>query len=303
MQDNVSHSPPGDEMTGNSSPQQKSRRVLIAKIVDQTKMPRPIVEFYMAAIELRETLEGREKGAAGGEEGAGRLLNPDALPLTMVSQMDPDIRECSSALQPFFEIKASAHPVFQQQLKAVRELLEQGGQSEKDLFHLTLAGESSKIEEIAFAAGCDGGLLSFLVRSALRTSLAPDIKRKARGRDFGLWRRGDCPACGSKPHLGYVIFGEKDKTLCCSFCGQHWAVDLSLCPFCGTTAGEKQKVEAEILEHVWAEVCSECGSYIKIMDTRATLLTGNPSLDDLASMHLDYVAAGEGYTRPIPAPA
>ena len=290
-------------MTRHSTPEQTTRRVLIAKIVDQTKIPRPIIEFYMAAIELREKLEGREKGGEGCEKSTGRLLKPEELPLTPASRIALDIEECAAGLQPFFELKVGAHPVFQHQLKAVRELLEQGGRSKSDLFHLTLAGESSKIEEIAFAAGCDAGLLSFVVRSALRISLAPDIKCKARGCDFGAWRRGDCPACGSKPHFGYMISGGKDKTLCCSFCGQQWAVDLSLCPFCGTTAGEMQRMEVKALEHVWAEVCPECGSYIKIMDTRATLLTGNPSLDDLASMHLDYVAAGEGYTRPIPAPA
>ena len=55
-------------MTRIPFPEQKTRRVLIAKIVDQTKMPSPIVKFCMAFIELREKREGREKGEKGGEK-------------------------------------------------------------------------------------------------------------------------------------------------------------------------------------------------------------------------------------------
>jgi transcription elongation factor Elf1 len=266
-------------------------------------MPRPVVEFYLQAIELRERLENSGTGATSEEEGLGRLLTPDKLPVSSLSKITLNTEECAAGLQPFFALTVGEHPVFQHQLKAVRDLLEKNGRVKDDLFHLAAAGNYCRVEEIAFAAGCDAGLLGFVVRSALRTGLAPGLKRQAQGCDFSSWRRGNCPACGSKSHLGYVSADEKDKTLCCSFCGQQWTVDISLCPFCGTAEAETEKVEVKALEHMWAEACRKCGSYIKIMDTRASLFTGKPSIDDLASMHLDYIAASEGYTRPIPAPA
>lgn len=290
-------------MTWNPSQEQTARRVLIAKIVDQTKMARPIIEFYLEAIELREKLESSETGAKIEEESAGRFFMPDELPATLLFKVTLNIEKCAAGLQPFFELKVGEHPVFQHQLKVVRDLLEKDGRVKDDLFHLAAAGNYCRVEEIAFAAGSDAGLLGFVVRSALRTVLAPDLKRKARGCDFSSWRRGHCPACGSKPHLGYVRANEKNKTLCCSFCGQQWTVDISLCPFCGTDGAETEKVEAKALEHIWAEACRKCGSYIKIMDARASLFSGRPSIDDLASMHLDYIAASEGYTRPVPSPA
>ena len=240
-------------MTRNPSPEQPARRVLIAKIVDQTKIPRPIIEFYLEAIELREKLESDGISSKSREEGAGRLFTPDELPVTPLSKITLNIEECTAGLQPFFALKAGDHPVFQPRLKAVRELLEKDGKVRGDLFHLAAAGEYSGIEEMSFTAGCDAGLLGFMVRSALRTGLAPDVKRRAQGCDFSSWRRGDCPACGSKPHIGYVSAAEKDKALCCSFCGQQWAVDVSLCPFCGTIGAETEKFEVETLAYMWAE--------------------------------------------------
>ncbi|MBW2642910.1 MAG: formate dehydrogenase accessory protein FdhE [Deltaproteobacteria bacterium] len=49
------------------------------------------------------------------------------------------------------------------------------------------------------------------------------------------------------------------------------------------------------------DLCDKCHHYIKTIDVR-DLEESDPSLEDLATLHLDVVAAQKGYERSVPNP-
>jgi len=47
------------------------------------------------------------------------------------------------------------------------------------------------------------------------------------------------------------------------------------------------------------DLCDKCHQYIKSIDSW-TLEELDPALEDLATLHLDILAAQKGYKRPVP---
>lgn len=117
--------------------------------------------------------------------------------------------------------------------------------------------------------------------------------------DLKLIADGVCPTCGSAPVSSTVVGWPKahNTRFCtCSLCATMWNVVRVKCVLCSSTEGISYKSIEDKTEHVKAETCDKCRRYVKIL-----YQVNDPVLeavaDDVASLGLDMMLAGEAWTR------
>ncbi|WP_031479948.1 formate dehydrogenase accessory protein FdhE [Maridesulfovibrio frigidus] len=109
---------------------------------------------------------------------------------------------------------------------------------------------------------------------------------------------GHCPVCGSIPFIHELRHKQGFRYADCSFCHTEYRVRRLACAYCDQTDQSKMKffnVEGEPGYRV--EVCDSCNNYIKTIDFREMDKVSIPTLDDLESLPLDFLAVEEGYKR------
>jgi len=110
-----------------------------------------------------------------------------------------------------------------------------------------------------------------------------------------------CPCCGSRPSASIVrIGGDRSgyRFLHCSLCNAQWHMVRVKCANCESTRGIgylnlESESNATAKPAVMAEVCDECGSYLKLC-----LMERDPGVDpvadDLATLALDLLVTDTG---------
>lgn len=141
--------------------------------------------------------------------------------------------------------------------------------------------------------------LSFLAFAALSPSIeaAADVL-KEKLPNMKIPAVGSCPICGSLPLISSLEEKEGYRHATCSFCRHDYRIKRIACPVCGEEDQNKLTfftVDEEPGFRV--DVCESCKTYIKTIDFRQLDRVAVPVLDDLDSLALDYVAAGQGYKR------
>jgi FdhE protein len=108
-----------------------------------------------------------------------------------------------------------------------------------------------------------------------------------------------CPFCKRRPCVGVLRpMGDGGlRSLVCSLCLAEWEFRRIVCPGCGEEDHAKLPVyTAEELEHVRAEACDSCRTYIKTVDmTRSGL--AEPLVDEMATIPLDVWVQRKGYAK------
>ncbi len=110
---------------------------------------------------------------------------------------------------------------------------------------------------------------------------------------------GECPVCGSAPMTSSVVSwpGAHSTRFCaCSLCGTMWHVVRIKCVLCGSTEGIDYHLIEGRPDTIKAEACDKCGRYVKVLyQVKDRAL--DPLSDDVASLDLDVLLAGEGWKR------
>jgi FdhE protein len=148
---------------------------------------------------------------------------------------------------------------------------------------------------LAPAAGDLAGILFLLSRPwFLRL-------REAGALDGTEWKGGRCPLCSARPALASIVEGPR-RHLHCSWCGTTGPYRFIGCPNCGNEVAEQLgTLTAEKEAGFRVTTCDACRTYIKVVEG-GLLHEMNPDLADLASLPLDIVAQGKGYSRTAPNP-
>jgi FdhE protein len=179
----------------------------------------------------------------------------------------------------------------------IAELLRDGDLKPEPLVRLILAGNVEAVDEEARRLGVDTGLFMTVVRLALfpllaglAESLAPLVKR------FD-WTEGYCATCGSWPILSEFRGLEQIRFMRCGVCATEWDFPRLKCPYCMTSEHHHLgylRVEGEKSKYRVA-TCDSCRGYVKAVSTVVALNPAQLLVADLATMHLDLVAAERGY--------
>lgn len=160
-------------------------------------------------------------------------------------------------------------------------------------------GNNTPIISSAHAPGLDAELLMTLVQNALKPALRA-WRRQLTPLVEGIpWNKGACFICGDVAALAELQGSNLTMHLRCGRCGADWLFRRLQCIYCGNEDPKTLRYldsgsRGAIMR---AEVCEKCGGYIKVIaafdPTPAELL----AVEDLATLHLDYIARERGYSR------
>ena len=149
--------------------------------------------------------------------------------------------------------------------------------------------KDAPVEDIAERVLVLAGLQVHLSRLAAQLSAA-ELKPVA---------DGACPVCGSPPMTSAVVGwpnAQNSRYCTCPLCATMWNVVRIKCTLCSSTEGIGYHVIEGQPETVKAETCDKCGHYVKALyQVKDPAL--DPLADDIATLDLDMLLAGEGWKR------
>jgi len=145
--------------------------------------------------------------------------------------------------------------------------------------------------------------LNFLLRASLEPSLTATVTALAEwlaghSLEETIRHTGSCPICGSLPYMLELREKEGFRFAVCSLCRHEYRIRRLACPVCDNSDTDKLKFFTVPEEPGFrVDACDCCKSYIKTIDFRAMDRKSFPSLNDLESLALDFLAAEQGYRR------
>jgi FdhE protein len=164
-----------------------------------------------------------------------------------------------------------------------------------NLFNALLRNDEKDLSKIAGDVGLEPEALKFLAQMALTPSIHLLRDQFTDGIDTETWDHGYCPFCGSQPSISFFEKTGK-RYMHCGFCGLEWRFPRLKCPFCDN---HDQKTlgyfNVEKEDGFRVDFCRQCKRYIKVVDKRVLEKAGPMELENLASLHLDILAAKEGF--------
>jgi hypothetical protein len=124
----------------------------------------------------------------------------------------------------------------------------------------------------------------------LRTTSAP-LKQN--------WRTGECcPFCSSAPAA--AVLRNDTRSLWCGLCGGESGFAGVGCTCCGEPDESRRAAyRTEDAEHVFADACDTCGTYIKTIDLNADE-DAVPAVEEMVTLGLNLWAEESGYRKREP---
>ncbi|MGL1860922.1 MAG: formate dehydrogenase accessory protein FdhE [Pseudodesulfovibrio sp.] len=210
-----------------------------------------------------------------------------------------DVPQAEELLGKLLDLLKETDGALADAAKAIGDEIESGKLSAAELFDRYLS------DDVKFFAGwaerCQDApkTIAFLAQASLSPSIEAAAEILAEKLpEMKAPSVGTCPICGSLPLISSLKEKEGYRHATCSFCRHDYRIKRLACPVCGEEDQKKLTfftVEEEPGFRV--DVCESCKTYIKTIDFRDLDRVAIPVLDDLDSLALDYVAAGQGYKR------
>jgi FdhE protein len=188
--------------------------------------------------------------------------------------------------------------------RALVQVLEKGNLDPQWHLDEILAGRIESVHGSALSLGIEVSLAAsvwwlaqFPVLSHVREKLETVNRQGAPAPLSGQTEHGFCPYCGSSPRFGEFRGLEQTRWLRCLLCAAAWEFPRLRCPFCGTTDHRRLgylHVEGEE-NRLRAATCDDCRHHLKMQSTLTALTPPHLLVADLATLHLDLIAADRGY--------
>jgi FdhE protein len=277
----------------------------LKKRIQQLKKKRPgykeILDFY------QKVREEQEKAKASLnidpiklKKEWKELLTKEGFPILERKDFQMDFEASTALFQSLCNIGKDANPYMAEQVRKIEEAIDNKRIDPKEL--LKLGVKEQRIEQIANEFGLDNKVLLFLIQSSIKPSIEAGMEQLLNELDTSTWLKGFCPVCGSLPYLSLLKEEVGKRYLLCSYCGYQWRIERLFCPFCNNKEQESlHYFYAEGEESYRIDLCEKCHQYIKRIDLR-NIEEADPSLEDLATIHLDILASQKGYKRSVPNP-
>jgi FdhE protein len=271
----------------------------------QLKEKRPgygeILDFYVKVREAQITSKDSLKLDPMKRKKESRdSLKECGLSLVRKDDFPVDMEASVGLFHALCRIGKTANPHMTEQIGRMETALEAGKLDLKIL--LTEGGKEHASEHVAADLGLDKQVLSFLIRNSIRPSIEAGMEQLCGELEPETGRTTHCPVCGCLPDLNLLRGEGGMRYSLCSCCGYPWRIDRVSCAVCGNKEqGSLQYFYGEGEEACRVDLCDQCHHYIKTIDYR-NLEESDPSLEDLATLHLDVVAVEKGYKRSVPNP-
>jgi len=149
----------------------------------------------------------------------------------------------------------------------------------------------------AMAIGVQPALLEYLLATALGAGLQRCVELGLKS-EIQSWDHGYCPVCGGLPSIAELSGEEGKKRLQCGQCGSSWGFQRLTCTHCGNTEHDSLGYfTAEGEPGYRVDICRKCSGYLKVVDSREKGAGLPLEIEDVATLHLDLLAAREGFIR------
>ncbi len=185
----------------------------------------------------------------------------------------------------------------QTELKALQAAFEEGPIELNQLLFAVFDRNRDPITSTAVNIGIQPALLEYVLATALGAGLQ-------RCRELGLkseiqdWNHGYCPICGGLPSIAELSGEEGKKKLQCGQCANSWGFHRLTCTHCGNTEHDSLGYfTAEGEPGYRVDICRKCSGYLKVVDSREKGEGLPLEIEDVATLHLDLLAAKEGFSR------
>ncbi len=109
----------------------------------------------------------------------------------------------------------------------------------------------------------------------------------------GMNHANGCPSCG-EPARFALLNKKGKKELTCPRCLHAWEEKKISCAHCGSE-DELVILKVEGDESAEIHACHKCKGYTKVIDSRKMFKKESPTLLDVKSIHLDYIAQEKGF--------
>jgi FdhE protein len=185
-------------------------------------------------------------------------------------------------------------------VQTIQNELDSGNIDPVRLFEDLLAEKETCFKEFVDAFNVEKEVLTFLAYNSIKPSIAHCAQQLSGYlRPDHAWEKGYCPICGSQPGLA-ALEHDGGRFLFCHVCWHKWQVQRIFCPFC-------ENKDAKTLGYFYSneekenrvDTCSHCQQYIKTVDTRKIDRPFYPSLEQVATLHLDMKAEEAGFKNPV----
>jgi hypothetical protein len=147
--------------------------------------------------------------------------------------------------------------------------------------------------------GLDSNLIWTLVQNALKPALRDFCRRISALIKDVKWHKVTCFVCGAVAMLGELQENDQARHLRCGACGADWRVPRMQCMYCGN---EDHKTQSNIYaknkaDKMRVEACDQCKGYLKVISSFSPTPPEMLAVQDIETLHLDYIAQERGYVR------
>ncbi len=185
----------------------------------------------------------------------------------------------------------------QNELQALQTALQTGRLDLAELLRAVLDRDRKPISETAEVIGVQPALLEYCLTTALGAGLQRCREKGLESRVQG-WIHGYCPVCGGLPAIAELSGEEGNKLLQCGLCSSKWSFHRLTCIHCGNTDHDSLAYfTADGEPGCRVDICRKCSGYLKVVDSRERGEGLMLDIEDAATLHLDLLAAKEGFSR------
>jgi Protein involved in formate dehydrogenase formation len=180
----------------------------------------------------------------------------------------------------------------------IRQSYEDGRLDLGEILRGAASGNHGVLSERAANLQLDCELLWTLAQNTLKATLNMCRREIAPQIDGLQWDKGYCFICGSRATLGELQDNDQVKHLRCGQCGADWHFNRLQCLHCGNVDHEtQQSLYLDGSDSRRIEACDLCHGYLKVIASFAPTPPEMLAVEDLATLHLDYIAQQRGYAK------
>jgi FdhE protein len=183
--------------------------------------------------------------------------------------------------------------------RRIRRALEEGRLDADTLLASIMVDSDTTVASVAEDLQVDPDLITALAHNALKPAMRLLCGQITPLVDGISWDRGYCFLCGSGATLGELQDHQLHKHLRCEQCGADWTFPRLRCSYCGNDDHHTLSLlyPDPWDGRVWVEVCDRCKGYLKVIVSFAPTPADRLPIEDLTTLHLDYIAQTHGYKR------
>lgn len=257
----------------------------------------PLLEYYQALLTAQEQTQASFHPDLGGLDiETRRRRNSEGMPLLESEDVKIDWAMFDDLLDRIVQIsRRYAEP--SSNVATWPAMVASRGRWQDELLE-GLLEDKAILDDLAARAGVGLDEFTFLACQAVSPFLAAYAEGLKDVIDDQAWLKGRCPVCGGQPMMAKLEQETGKRLLQCHLCRTQWSFKRLECPFCGNGDQGTLRFFYDQEDPLYrVDVCDECKAYLKTVDARQTNDEVVPLVENLATVHLDVIAAREGFRK------